>query len=356
MALRGLIEQRLRQQCLTGAGLRRAADVVEWMGAVQAQEYPAARWGLALRLTAAVADSIIATAVDRGEILRTHVLRPTWHFVTPADIRWMLALTGPRIKRAMAAYTRQQGLDAALIARAMAMIEAALNGRRSLTRRDLGAELARRGLTLKGTALALLTMHAEVDGIICSGPYYSRQLTYALLDERAPRRPGRQRALSGDEAVAELTRRYFQSHGPATLRDFGWWSGLPMAAGRRGLEIVGGRSRDVDGLTYWSVGPARPRQRNTANVFLLPIYDEYTVAYRDRQAVPHGARPPMRTAAGEPVIVQHALVIDGQVAGTWRTAGHASGVVTVTPARRLTAEERDGVDAATMRYRQFHVS
>jgi hypothetical protein len=201
-------------------------------------------------------------------------------------------------------------------------------------------------------------MHAELDGLVCSGPYQGRHLTYALLDERAPKA----RVLSRDEALAELVRRYFRSHGPATLRDFNWWSGLPMSDARRGLEIAGGRAADVDGLTYWTVGPARPLRRVLARprgaelsrVFLLPIYDEYTVAYRDRQMVAQGGWPTLRSPSGQVVTFQHTLVIDGQVAGTWKSApGRAAATVDVTPTRRLTAAERAGVAEATERYRLF---
>jgi hypothetical protein len=300
-------------------------------------------------MTGAPADAAIEDAVHRGLILRTHVLRPTWHFVTPADIRWLLALTGPRVKRAMASYALRQGVDAALVARAFPIIERSLEGGHSLTRGDLGARLARGGIELKGTALALLTMQAEVDGLICSGPYAGRHLTYALLEERAPTAP----ALSRDEALAELVRRYFQSHGPATLRDFNWWSGLPMADARRGLEIIKARRYDGDGLVYWTAGPNRPPRAATASVHLLPIYDEFTVAYRDGKPAAQGW-PTMRSANGEVVTFQHALVVDGRVTGTWRVTRTGSGVsVDVTPSRRLTAIDQRALAEATARYVRF---
>src|SRR5688572_3243518 len=153
------------RQGLTATGFRTPADVVSWLGAVQAQEYLPATWGLAQRMSGSPAHARLHQAVARGEILRTHVLRPTWHFVAPADIRWMLALTGPRVLRTMTAYSRVNGLDTTLIARALPIIERALEGR-ALTRVDLGERLARRGIALKGTALALLTMHAELSGVI----------------------------------------------------------------------------------------------------------------------------------------------------------------------------------------------
>ena len=339
--------QRLLRQGLTSTGFRTAADAVSWQGAVQAQEYLPAKWGLAQRMSGSPDNATLEQAVTRGEILRTHVLRPTWHFVARADIRWMLALTGPRVIRALSGYMRQHGIDARTTARALSLMTRVLEGH-PLTRPELGAHLARRGLAFTGTPLALLTMHAELEGVICSGPFQGRHPTYALLDERAPRTP----PLPRDEAVAELVRRFFQSHGPATTRDFAWWSGLTTADARRGLEIAGGRSIVVDGLTYWTVGRPRPARRAVSRLHLLPIYDEYIVAYRDRVAVPHGSerlRP-----IGPGITFQHALVIDGQIAGTWKTARRRNALTVVpVPLRALMKRETRELAEAAARYERF---
>lgn len=219
---------------------------------------------------------------------------------------------------------------------------------RALTRRELGIQLARRGLAFTGTPLALLTLHAELEGVVCSGPFQGRQLTYALLDERAPQTP----TLSRDQAVSELVRRYFQSHGPATTRDFAWWSGLTTADAARGLEIVGGRSTDIDGLTYWTVGRPRPARATPSRLHLLPIYDEYIVAYRDRVAVPHGSE--RLAPLGPGLTFQHAMVIDGQIAGTWKTRTRARGVtVEPIPLRGLAKFEARALVAARARCERF---
>ena len=164
---------RLRHQRLTASGLATPEDVVAWLGAVQAQEYPAARWALALRMPPDATDAAIERAIDQGQILRTHVMRPTWHFVTPADIHWMLELTAPRVHRAMAYYRRQHGLDAAVLTRATRAFERALRDGQCRTRAELGVRLARAGTmttVAKGIPLALLTIYAELEGVICSGP------------------------------------------------------------------------------------------------------------------------------------------------------------------------------------------
>ena len=180
-------------------------------------------------------------------------MRPTWHFVTPDDIRWMLELTAPRVRRVMSHYYRREELDAALLTRAASILERVLGSGDHLTRAELGVHLARAGVTAKGVRLAMITMHAELEGLICSGAYRGKQLTYALLAERAPR----SRRLSRDAALAELTRRFFTSHAPATQRDFAWWSGLSIADAKRGLEINRARQAVIDGRTYWSIGARR---------------------------------------------------------------------------------------------------
>ena len=323
------------------------------MGAVQAQEYEPARWGLALRLARAPVADDIEHEIRTGAILRTHVMRPTWHFVAAEDIGWMQSLTGGHVQRRMANYHRHFELDARILTRALAAIERALRDGTHLTRAEVGQALRRVRIVATHMRLAHIAMHAELEGLICSGPRRERQPTYALVAERAPRG----RKMSRDEALATLTRRFFQSHGPATVRDLVWWSGLATADAKRGLETIRAKSTVVRGLTYWFMAgrPAvqaeksrRPDGRPEAH--LLPIYDEYLVAYRDRDLV----RPGLSVVknGSRTVRFQHALVIDGQVAGTWRHAPRSS-IVDVVPMRRLSGPERDAVRHAEARYREF---
>jgi hypothetical protein len=338
-----IADLRLHNQLITRPGSRRPEKVVAWMGALQGQEYSPAKWGIALRSSPSITDAAIERAIDRGRILRTHVLRPTWHLVTPADIRWMLELTGPEVQRRMASYDRRLGLSPEIMTRATAVIERVLGDAGSLTRRELGAELERAGLPGKLSHLAHIMMHAELEGVVCSGPRRSKQFSYALLADRAPAA----RRLQRDEALAELTRRYLRSHGPATLRDFVWWSGLKTSDARRGLEMNRARGHEVDGLKYWTLGPARPSSINRkTGVYLLPVYDEYVVAYRDLQAVPR----PAYSYGGVP----HAVLIAGHVAGTWRTILGRNGLtIDVTAERRLTPGDRRAITQAAARYARF---
>ncbi len=344
-----IARERLARQGLTGPARRSPAQVVRALGAVQAQEFVPAQWALALRLPAGVTLRDTQRAHDAGRILRTHVLRPTWHFVHPSDIRWMLELSAPQVHRAMAPYDRRMGLTPGLLARAAGIVERALGDEGFLSRAELRQRLGAAGIDAGTYRLGHIMLWIELEGIVTSGPRRGAQHTYALLDERAPRAA----RLPRDEALGELARRYFASHGPATAQDFMWWSGLRAPDVRRAMDIARLTRREVDGRDYFTRGRAPAAVRKAA-VHLLPIYDEYTVAYRHRAAVPYAGamvQPPQ----GGYVQFQHAIVIDGQVAGTWRTARQPRGAleVRVVPHRRLSATERRAVGDAARRYGRF---
>ena len=341
---------RLASQGLIRRRFQSAAEVVSWFGAVQAQEFGPARWALGLRLHGRASDAAVAQAFDQGAILRTHVMRPTWHFVAAEDIGWLLELTAPRVQRIAAGYNRSLGLDSPTLARGIRIVERALRDQQFRTRAELRAELTRGGLPLAGQALAQLMMHAELEGVVCSGPRRAKASTYALLGERAPTAA----RMSRDQSLAELTRRFFRSHGPATIRDFVWWSGLSTADARRGIDMTAARRMEIAGLTYWTIGHSRATRASSPIIHLLPIYDEYLVAYRDRIAVPH-----VHSASAPGIATfQHVLVIDGQVAGTWRPprAAGADAAVTVDARRPLTRIERRALPEAVERYRRFMAS
>jgi hypothetical protein len=225
-----ILEQRLHNQGITDRRFRRAADLVDWFGAVQAQEYPFAKWGLALRMAEGVTDRAIERACDDGRLLRTHVMRPTWHFVTPAAIRWMLELTAPAVHRRMATYMRNVGVERPLCLRATALFERALGDGRYLTRQELGAYLRRHRIVAAGVRLALLTMFAELEGVICSGPRRGKSATYALLASarRTPNasRPMRRSPRSAGDSSAATVRR------PCATSSGGRASRPPTPSGR----------------------------------------------------------------------------------------------------------------------------
>jgi hypothetical protein len=229
--------ERLSHQRIDGRALEQPVDVVRWLVASQAQDFAGAKWSVGLR-TEAANDAAVERAFNEGAILRTHMMRPTWHFVTQEDIRWMLALTAPRVHAVNASRYRQLGLDAATLTKAVTTMTRALEGGHELTRDELRAALARARIGTDGQRMAYILMHAELEAAICSGARRGKQFTYALLDERAPRA----RVLSREDALAELGARYFASRGPATVQDFAKWSGLTLEA-RRGLEAAAPKLR-----------------------------------------------------------------------------------------------------------------
>jgi hypothetical protein len=316
---------------------------------MQAQEYEPATWGIGLRMYGDPACADVERAVDDGRVIRTHVMRPTWHFVTRDDIRWLLQIMAPRVHQAMSSYRRKLELDARTLVRCCTIFERALDGRRFLVRAELAEQLGRAKMPMTGVRLAMVVMYAELEGVICSGPRRDRKFTYANLAERAPKG----RVLDRDEALARLITRYLQSHGPATVRDFCWWSGLTMADSRRAIEIVDARRRDEDDLAYWTLDDSRRAPVAAGPPLLLPIYDEYLVAYRDRVAVPH-LQAQITKVPGWNVTFQHAVVIDGQVTGTWRIARMAESIaIDVTLARGISARDRHGLMDAAERYGRF---
>lgn len=346
---RALVRARLARQFLVRPGPERASEVVRALGAVQAQDYAGASWALALRTPRATAQDVERELTD-GRILRTHVLRPTWHFVAPADIRWMLALTAPRVKAAMAYHDRTFGVTPAVCRRSHAAIEQALAGGRQLTRAELARAIEDAGVPIaSGQRLAGLVMRAELDALICSGARRGRQSTYALLEERVPPAP----ALAREEALLRLARIYFSTRGPATARDFAWWSGLTVADAKHGIALAAGQldHARLDGVEYWFAGDIPRRTPPTAH--LLPNYDEYFIGYRDRTAV-GGRLGHTRPVTGGNALISNVAFVDGQLVGGWkRTLDAGAVVIHLTLQARLTAAERRRLSAAARRFGAF---
>ncbi len=327
--------QRLHTQHLVGPKFETAAEVVAHFGAVQAQDYAGAKWAVAQRAHS-LTDADLDRALADGSILRTHVLRPTWHFVTPADIRWMLALTAPRVNAAASYQYRRLELDAATLKRSAKALSTTLPGKQ-LTRAELEAALNQAGIVTDNQRMIHLLMHAELDGVMCSGGRRGKQFTYALLDERAPHA----KTLPRDEALAALALRYFTGHGPATVQDFAWWSGLTLTDARRGLDMVQAQlqRKDVGDQTYW-LAQSDGRVKASTPPLLLPNYDEYIVGYADRSAVYDPAHADQLDARNN-VLFMHTLLINGQVIGTWQRTLHKSAVVIdLKPFKPLTKEQQ----------------
>jgi hypothetical protein len=344
--------QRLKQQGLLQPAFERPEEVVGWLGAVQAQDYAAAKWALAQRAPG-LSDTAINQAFASGAILRTHVMRPTWHFVTPADIRWLLALTAPRVHAASAYYYRQLELDEEVISKSKVVLEKALQDGKHRTRAELGAILQQAGIDTRNLLrLTYIVLIAELGGVVCSGPRRGKQFTYALLEERAPHAL----ALERDEALAELTRRYFTGHGPATLQDFVWWSGLTTADAKAGLAMAASYliQEVIDGQNYWYARPKATAAVLSPAVHLLPNYDEYIVGYKDRSAA-FDRRDTKMENPRDSIVFSHTILIDGRVSGTWkRSFSKGQVVIEVRPFASLSTAEDAALASAVQRYGEFH--
>jgi hypothetical protein len=342
---------RLRRQHLTGTPLPTPEAVVGWLGAVQAQEFGVAKWSIARRSRGRVTSADLDRALAASRILRTHLFRATWHFVLPADLRWLLRLIGPCVRARAESYYRRNGLTDAVFERSRAVLREALAGGRQLVRQEIAAAFTRGRVDTDGLNLRLLLLQAELDQVLCSGALRGNHQTFALVDDLVP--PAA--PIPEDEALVELTRRYFSSHGPATLKDFIWWSSLPAARARRGLELLkkqGLRPLEAGGLTHWMLEAPARRAITEAPVHLLQPYDEYIIGYTESRNVLAVAGPPVAPirAPRHP----NALIRDGQRIGSWRTApGADEAVVEAHLTRPLDRTTRSALEAEVERYGRF---
>src|SRR5258706_1875096 len=342
--------QRLSNQRLSHTKFKTPQEVVQWLGAVQAQDYAGAKWAIAQRMTDTT-DAALDQALADGSILRTHLLRPTWHFVTPEDIRWLLQLTAPRVLTMLGYMDGQLEINEALIKQSNAILMKSLHGGKQLTRTELEVTLKERGIKTTNLRMIHFMMHAELDGIICSGGRRGKQFTYALLDERVLQT----KSLTRDESLAELTSRYFTSRGPATLQDFVWWSGLTMTDTRKGIELIKSQlpHETVNGQTYWFVETAPHRKDKKLTVNLLPDYDEYLVGYAERGMAFDTSHTDKLDSRGS-VLAQYTIVLNGHVAGIWkRTLKKNAVVIELSPFAKLTKADYQAVAIAAERFGKF---
>jgi len=346
-----IARQRLINQGLVKPTLKTATEVVARLGAVQSQDYGASKWGVAQR-TGGLTDERIEKEIDDGMIVRTHLLRPTWHFVAAADIGWMLALSAPRVHAANAYWYRWLEVDDAVTRRSRTVLTKALRDGKQFTRAELGQVLTRARIQITSPQrLACIVMRAELDGVICSGARRGKQFTYALLEERVARPP----ALQREAALFELARRYFTTRGPATVDDFAWWSGLTKADAKRGVEAAATHleHESIEGRSYWFPAAERPVRISGSPAHLLPNYDEYFIGLKDRSAF--GAR--LESSGVTPrtsALSGHALVVNGQIVGGWRrTLVGRTLLIEPKLLIRLSEAERRAVGVAARRFGRF---
>jgi hypothetical protein len=342
--------RRLLGQQIVRPRFRTVADLVGWMGAVQAQDYPGSLWGIGLRLPGATAADVEDALATRA-IVRTWPMRGTLHYVAARDVRWMLRLLAPRVVARSAGRYRQLGLDEAAFTRSRKALVRALEGGRRLARHEAYAVIERAGVSAAGQRGVHILGHLAQQGVLCLGPRQGKQPTFVLLEEWVPAAPDTPR----DQALGALAARYFASHGPATVPDFAWWSGLPVREAQAGIDAAGPKLRPDtgEGRGWWSSAPMPAGRTRGPVAALLPPWDEYLVAYKDRaDAFGHRRRRP--DAAPSDPIGRSLILIDGRVRGVWtRTLEKSALRVQLDFWTPVTAVERRAVDAAAARYGRF---
>jgi hypothetical protein len=331
---------RLESQQIARHDFATPADVVAWLGAVQAQDYLACLWAIGVRLPGSTAETV-ERAISDGSIIRTHVFRGTIQLVTPADLPWMLDLVGARLDRAATTRYRSVGLDEATLDRARAAIADAVAGSQHKTRHELGAALRTAGIATDGQRLIYTIFHAEVTRVICSGIKRDKQLAFAAYGERISVGEPIERAA----AVAELVRRFFRSRSPARVRDCVWWTGLPLSEIRAGIAAQAG-----------DLAAAPPSDDGTAgspnDAHLLPAFDEYFIGYADRGEIVDPAHVARVNAGGG--MLKPIVVVDGRIVGIWkRTFARRRMAIDIAPFAAIARRDRARIDDAAVRYAAF---
>lgn len=341
---------RLMQQRIAERPFAQPDEVVAWLGAMQAQDYPGTLWAIGLRMTSATKQSIEQALADR-HVVRTWPMRGTLHVVASRDIRWMLELLTPRVIAQTAGRYRQLELDEATFTRSKQVFATVLQSGKQLTRDEIYQCLEQAGISTAGQRGYHLIARSAQDRLICFGAPDGKQQTFVLLDEWIPQ----SLELARDEALAELARRYFTSHGPATIHDFAWWSGLTVAEAKRGLEAICTEliQETINGHVYWVPHAMQDVETRTSAIYVLPGFDEYVLGYKDRSTVLDPAYT-KRICPGGNGIFLPTIVLHGQIIGTWKRVLKKDKVaITPHPFRPLRDAEIEAFAAAAQRYSTF---
>ncbi len=287
-------------------------EIVHHFGAMQAQDYAMAKWAIGSRCDAT--EKEIEEAINSGKIIRTHILRPTWHFVSADDIYWMLELSAPQVKRLFATMAKQHGFDEKKFDQVNSKIEKLLAGNNHLTREEIMKELNIQK-SAGDLSPVIVMMNAELDGLVCNGRMKGKQITYALLEERVEKPKNR---LTKEEALAKLALRYFESHGPATVSDFSWWSGFPVTICKKTVNAIELQLSNItiDNQQYWFKKDDFSQDNFCESVHFLPAFDEILISYKTREVSfsgNHQSKTFTNNGIFKPIILEN-----GKVIGIWK--------------------------------------
>lgn len=345
---------RLRNQQIAQSRFQQPDAVVAWLGAMQGQDYAGVKWSVGLRLPGST-DADVERAISDARLVRSWVMRGTLHLMAGADARWIVELVGPRLIGQSAARHKELELDAATLLRSRDVLGKALGGHHRLRRSELFEVLEQQGISTQGQRGYHILRHVSLDGLLVQGVAEREDPTFRLLDEALPNAP----ALAREEALAELARRYFQSRGPATLKDFAWWLGLPIGDARAGL----GAAKDalieetISGTRYWLSPDSHAAPADLPDLeslaFAPPGFDEFHLGYQDRDAVldPQHAT---KVCPGKNGVFFPTIVVGGRMIGTWKRTIKANKVViTPAPFQALTPAQQEAFETSIQRYGEF---
>jgi hypothetical protein len=343
-----IAEKRLSSQRLAKSSFKQAEQVVEHLGVIQAQDYSAGKWTIGLRLPNSIDASVEKAVVDRS-IIRSWILRGTLHFVTPDDLRWMVKLVASKLISNNARRYRELELDGETLNRSNDVLANALQGNKQLSRPALFEVLQKHGISTEGQRGVYMLQRASLDGLICQSGVERNYPIFITIEGNIPKG----RILSREESLTELARRYFISHGPASLQDFVSWSGLLISDARAGLEGAKKNleKEEIDGIEYWSDPTLKVIKTPSPTAYLFPSYDEYWIAYKARSAI-------VASSDAKRVDLHNGysptIVVDGQVIGLWRRTIKKNKItIETTFFRDLNNAEQKAVQDACERYVAF---
>lgn len=338
---------RLAAQQLTATKFEKASDVVKWMGAMQAQDFSMSKFAVGVRLEKTT-ESSVQDALNKGEILRTHVMRPTWHLVSAEDIHWMLELTAPHILSHSKSRHAELGLDEAVIKKSNRIIDKCVHQKKYVTRDEIVSKLNKASIATNENRASHLLFLAKLQGLICSGMMEGKDYLYTSLDGVVTKKnkPGR------DESIFMLAQRYFNSHAPATADDFAWWSGLPAKDVKKALEMIAPHFSKIKLKDReYILSPDYETVPSDHEVLMLPAYDEFIISYKDRSMLfSRGDQAKYVSSNG---IFWPTIIVNGNVAGTWSRTVKNKVTINIKPFKKLTFTLKKSIEVAAKRYAEF---
>ena len=306
-------QQRLSNQQVPATKFNSVKELVRWMGAIQAQDYAMAKYAIGVR-TKNSTNQMVENAINNADIIRTNVLRPTWHFVAAKEVRWMLELTAPNLNKSLSSNNKRLELDDKTFTKSNSIIEKLLRDGKYLTRNEIMAALDKKGIKTNDLRASHIMFRAETDLVVCNGNRRDKQFTYTLFNERVPL----SKKISKEEAIARLALRYVASHGPATLQDFVWWSGLSVTDARRGWETIKSKlvSEKLKDQVFWTTQDSTFEKPRSNQLFFLPSYDEFLISYQSRE-ISLDARHTFHTFTKNGIF-NPVIVHNGRIIGIWK--------------------------------------